>query len=85
MLTYVEVYDDVWNMHGCSCIYCDRFVLYNIFSSRWQFSAKKYSYVESYEHLEVYDGVIIVLLCSCAGCDKLFLIYFLVNFTGWPE
>ena len=41
-MSYVEVKYDVWIMCGCSCVDCDRFVLYNIFWCMWQAGAKIY-------------------------------------------
>ena len=62
MFTYVEVYDDIWQV----------FPIQNFLAqvTGWH---KKSSYVESYDYVEVYDGTWSIIVFSCVDCDRLFL------------
>ena len=42
MLSYVEVYDDMWSVRVCSCVDCNIFLSYNIVWRSWQARKKLY-------------------------------------------
>ena len=45
-LSYVEMYNDMWSVHVCSCVDFDSFISYNIFWRNWQTGANFPSYAE---------------------------------------
>ena len=86
ILSYVEVYNDIWIMCECSCVDCDRFASWDIWHYRWQSGAKNIFVC------------LILLVCRSVWCcvkhsgvylcrlwQVLVVQYFRVHFTGWYE